>query len=50
MSLKQDVMGVIQKMDENHEIGIAWDGKEQILELKIKCLAKDLKKRNDNKN
>jgi hypothetical protein len=43
MNIKESAEGIIQKMDENQEIAIAWDGKEKILEFKIKCLAEDLR-------
>ena len=42
MNLHKDAIGMINKMDENHEVAIAW--KDGIVEFKIKCLAKEIKK------
>jgi len=43
MQIKKDkkVVGIVKKMDENHEYAMAYDGKT--FEIKIKCLASDFK-------
>jgi hypothetical protein len=42
MNLNKDAQGFVNKMDENHEVAMAW--KDGVLEMKIKCLAKDFRR------
>jgi uncharacterized protein YecT (DUF1311 family) len=43
MQIKQDkkVVGIVKKIDENHEYAMAYDGKT--FEIKVKCLSSDFK-------